>query len=336
MSGNSKKIPVFEYEQPGGVFYACIIPADQIIERLEIRRRSSDPDFGIQRDENARRVREISEYATGRNAIFPTPIIVSARSDQVLVDGAYLQFASDDGNVGHVLDGQHRVLGLRELSRGDLRKFNLLVVFVFDIDVYSEATIFSTINGNQKQVSKSLMYDLFALNPGRSIEKSCHEIARSLHDDPESPFHGRIKILGTKVGPQETLSQAAFVDQLARQVKDRNGPLYEFYVANEDWVIRKILASCFSAIDDVRPNTSPFPQDYFYRTTGYGGVVQALGEVVKMGKKLDDVSHDFFMRVMKVFFSDNGSPPTGVGNAAMLDIKSRLLTAATRATNDGI
>ncbi|NIE82434.1 MULTISPECIES: DGQHR domain-containing protein [unclassified Burkholderia] len=333
MSDSSNKIPVFEYEQPGAVFYACILPADQIIDRLEIRRRSSDPDFGIQRDENARRVREISEYATERNAIFPTPVIVSARSNQVVVDGAHLRFVNNEGDVGHVLDGQHRVLGLRELSRSDLRRFNLLVVFVFDIDVYSEATIFSTINGNQKQVSKSLMYDLFSLSPGRSIEKSCHEIARSLHDDPESPFHGRIKILGTKVGPEETLSQAAFVDQLARQIKDRSGSLYEFYIADEDWVIRKILASCFSAIDEVRSDTSQFPQDYFYRTTGYGGVVQALGELVKMGKQLGDVSRDFFVPIMKVFFNGKESPPTGVGNAAMLDIKSRLLAAAASATN---
>ena len=326
MENNQIIIPALEYEQPGGVFYACVIPANQIINRLEIRRRSSDPDNGIQRDENARRVRDINDYALEENAIFPTPVIVSTTSDKVTVENSTIRFRNQDGSIGHVLDGQHRILGLKNLSLERLKKFNLLIVFVFDIDIYSEATIFSTINGNQKQVSKSLMYDLFALNPGRSIKKTCHEIARSLHDDSESPFAGRIKILGTKVGSQETLSQAAFVDQLSRQIEDREGPLYPYYTSNEDWVIRKILSNCFNAINE-KSNGTIFPRDYFYRTSGYGGVIQALGKIVKNGQDRGDISEDFFKKVMEKFFESDQPPPAGVGNSAMLEIKRRLLDA---------
>jgi len=330
MPNTLKSIPVLEYTQPGGFFYSCVLPAADIVFRLDVRRRSTDPEFGIQRDENLRRVAEIGEYASGTSAVFPTPIIVSVRSENVRIQDGSLHFETERGSVGHVLDGQHRVLGLKTLSAEEIATFQLLVVFVFDIDVYSEATIFTTINGNQKQVSKSLMYDLFALNPGRSVEKTCHEIAKSLHDDPTSPFAGRIKMLGTKVGPAETLSQAAFVDQLSRQVRDAKGSLHKFYSSGEDWAIRKIMANCFSAIDEARSNFNDFSEDYFYRTTGFGGVVQALGQLVNQGEDKGDISRGFFLRVMEQFFSLREPPPEGVGNSAMLQIKTRLLTAASR------
>lgn len=322
----SPKYNFLSYSQPGAVFYACTIPAKDIITRLEIRRRSQDREIGIQRDESQRRVAEIAEYASERDSILPTPIIVSANSDTVYIDGGSLSLSTESKIVGHILDGQHRVLGLRQTDESVLASYDLLVVFVFDIDPYAEATIFATINGNQKQVSKSLMYDLFELNPGRSIEKTCHEIVRSLNDDEHSPFFQRIKLLGKKMGEKETLSQAAFIDQVKRQVKDEKGPLFPFYKSGEDWAIRKVVSNCFSAINmALERNKTDFPQDYFFRTTGFGGVVQALNDLVKQGKAKGDVSEQYFLSVMSNFFEKHPTPPAGVGNAAMLKIKNDLL-----------
>lgn len=315
------------YSQPGAVFYACSLPAAAIVGRLEIRRRSQDSVNGMQRDENRVRVRDVAMYAREDNSVFPTPIIVSASSDVVRLNGSCLQLPKSNSVVGHVLDGQHRLLGLKELTEEELHRFELLVVFAFDIDIYSEATIFATINSTQKQVSKSLMYDLFALQPGRSVEKSCHEIVRSLNDDPESPFHRRIKVLGKKIGEQETLSQAAFVDQIGRQIR-ANDRLRNFYDQSEDWVIRKIVSNCFSAVREAQSESGDrFPTDYFFRTTGFGGVAQALGEMVDAGARKGDVSAAAFLRIMRSFFESKKLPPTGVGNAAMLEIKNGIIDA---------
>ncbi|MCT0219227.1 DGQHR domain-containing protein [Synechococcus sp. CS-1329] len=320
-------IPAVAYSQPGAVFYACSLPANAIVGRLEIRRRSQDLVLGMQRDENRARVLDVAAYAREDNSVFPTPIIVSAKSDVVRLDGSSLQLPKSNSVVGHVLDGQHRLLGLKELTEQELARFELLVVFTFDIDVYAEATIFATINSTQKQVSKSLMYDLFALQPGRSVEKSCHEIVRSLNDDPTSPFHRRIKILGKKMGEIETLSQAAFVDQIGRQIKS-NEMLRKFYDQSEDWVIRKIISNCFSAVRQAQEqSTNQFPEDYFFRTTGFGGVAQALGSLVDAGADKGDVSETQFSRIMSKFFELKTSPPAGVGNAAMLEIKDGIVLA---------
>lgn len=317
--------PCISYAQPGAVFYACVIPARDIVFRLDIRRRSENPVVGIQRDDNPRRISEIAGYAAEPSSVFPTPIIVSASSEKVAIEGGLVKFSSDGGAIGHILDGQHRVLGLKNADVAVIDSFDLLVVFVFDIDPYAQATVFATINGNQKQVSKSLMYDLFSLYPGRSVEKTCHEIVRSLNDDMESPFYGRIKILGKKMGLADTLSQAAFVDQVGRQIRDKNGVLYGYYEKGEDWVIRKVIFNIFSALLDAQARSNGrYPEDYFFKTTGFGGVVQSLSSLVRSGYSQDDMSKDFFLRVFDVFFAIDGNPPDGVGNKAMIEIRNRL------------
>lgn len=320
-------IDAITYAQPGGVFYACTLPAVDIVKRLDIRRRQDDPILGMQRDDNPSRVRDITSYALQPNAIFPTPIIVSAYPNGILVEGTKLLIPDGLTTLGHVLDGQHRLLGLKALSDEELKDFDLMIVFVFGIDLYSEATIFSTINSTQKQVSKSLMYDLFSLNPGRSIEKTAHEIVRSLNDDRDSPFYGRIKLLGRKMGPAETLSQAAFVDQISRQIKDQSSVLNIYYQKEQDPLIRKIIANCFSALVKIQTlaKNDAFSSDYFFRTTGFGGVAQSLGDLMRAGKDHQDSSEEFFMRVFEQLFIQLRVPPEGVGNAAMLRIKEAIL-----------
>jgi DGQHR domain-containing protein len=321
------EVPAVSYAQPGAAFYACVVRAQDIVGRLEIRRRSQDPNAGLQRDENRQRVRDVAKYARERNAVFPTPIIVSASSEIVRLRGGMLCIPRSGGIIGHVLDGQHRLLGLRELTADELGEFDLLVVFAFDIDTYSEATIFSTINGTQRQVSKSLMYDLFSLKDGRSVEKTCHEIVRSLNDDDKSPFYRRIKLLGKKVSETETLSQAAFVDQIARQVRTC-GILKRYFDAGEDWVIRKLVSNCFAAIQTAQHRTpASFPEDYFFRTTGFGGVAQSLGDLVRAGAERKDMSESWFLDVMERYLKANTTPPDGVGNAAMLAVKEGIVRA---------
>jgi DGQHR domain-containing protein len=326
---NHISIDAITYAQPGGVFYACTLPAINIVNRLDIRRRQEDPVHGVQRADNPSRVRDITSYALQPNAIFPTPIIVSAYPNGILFEDGKLLIPNGHTALGHVLDGQHRLLGLKALNEDELKGFDLMIVFVFGIDLYSEATIFSTINSTQKQVSKSLMYDLFSLNPGRSIEKTAHEIVRSLNDDRDSPFYGRIKLLGKKMSPDETLSQAAFVDQISRQIKDQAGVLNEYYQKEQDWLIRKIISNCFSALVKAQgvAKNEAFPPDYFFRTTGFGGVAQSLGDLMRVGKNHKNSSEKFFKPIFEELFAQLKEPPEGVGNAAMLRIKEAILLA---------
>ncbi|MCJ1887331.1 DGQHR domain-containing protein [Pseudomonas sp. LA21] len=319
-----------QYNQPGGSFYACTINAADVINRLEVRRRSDSSELGIQRDEDKKRIRDIESYLQKPEAIIPTPIIVSASSSAVSVTPNELRIDSNADIIGHILDGQHRVLGLRELQQiapEKLELIELLIVFVFEIDIYSEATIFTTINSNQKQVSKSLIYDLFSLNPNRSIEKSCHEIVKSLNDDEQSPFYRKIKILGKKVEDSETLSQSAFIDQLIKSLTATNSETRKFYENKEEWALRKIISNVFSAINSaLEKDENQYPTDYFYRTSGYGGVIQSLNSLIENARDSKDLSQGYFEKIMSDFIKAYPTPPRGTGNSAMLDIKRGILS----------
>lgn len=322
------------YNQPGATFYACTIKASEIIHRLAIRRRSDSSD-GIQRDDDRKRVRDIGNYLSTTDAIIPTPIIVSAYENCIELKNTHLEISDNEKIIGHILDGQHRILGLKEIPESILEEIELLIVFVFGIDTYSEATIFTTINSNQKQVSKSLIYDLFALDPKRSKERVCHEIVKSLNDDPLSPFHKRIKILGKKIEDTESLSQSAFIDQLLKTINKKSSALIKYYENEEDWVLRKLIINCFKAIDNTIESTqNQYPKDYFYRTSGYGGVTQALSEIVSAGEKNRNISEDFFEKVFTKFFELAPTPPEGTGNSSMIAIREKIIEALLTIEND--
>ena len=91
-----------------------------------------------------------------------------------------------DSKIGEIIDGQHRINGLKE--SGLASKFSLPVVFMVDLDSYQKAYVFSVINSKQVSVPSSLIYDLFALSKNRSPFKTCHEITRALNRSENSPF----------------------------------------------------------------------------------------------------------------------------------------------------
>lgn len=96
------------------------------------------------------------------------------------------------------------------------------------MELEDQAIVFATINKEQKSVSKSLAADLFEFATSRSPQKTGHNIARALDNMTNSPFYGKIKILGTANDKErETITQDTFVKSLMKYIsidpqKDRN------------------------------------------------------------------------------------------------------------------
>ena len=166
-------------DQPAGRFYVSKINANILIPISQSDTRTPYNSTGIQRKLNMSRVKEIAKYCEEKSAMFPTPIILSADSnyfnfysesntkmEYTNIESGFLEI--DDGKIIQdkkflsIVDGQHRLSGIDE--SGMAQEFDLLVMFVFDTEAYQDAEIFSIINRNQKQVSKSLVYDLYGLS----------------------------------------------------------------------------------------------------------------------------------------------------------------------------
>lgn len=223
--------------QPVGDMYIASVDSKIItrISHFDVRRiqkeaRDVETYLGIQRPLDDKRVREIGEYVNFQDASFPGAIILALDSDYAEFDEESGQISIRNFRVGEekptramkdiarVLDGQHRIAGLEHFDKD--RVFEVIVTVFIGADIADQAYIFATVNLEQRKVNRSLGYDLFALARSRSPERTCHNIAVTFDKDIASPFHRRIKRLGTATPERdfETLTQATFVDGLLQHI----------------------------------------------------------------------------------------------------------------------
>lgn len=234
------KLEYIEINQPIGTMYLVKLPASIVSQIAATQTRKAYNDnqtegyIGIQRKLEDNRVKAIANYYKSRDAMFPTPIILSAPSKYFVIDEDTKTITvSREGIYCSIIDGQHRIEGIK--ASGLMDKFELLVEFVFDTDPARDAYLFSIINGNQKPVSKSLIYDLFGVSKARTVEKLCNKVMRELNTNEKSLMMGRIKMLGYKdeFSPNGVVSQARLVDELIKYITDDvNRDNYDLEVGN--------------------------------------------------------------------------------------------------------
>lgn len=315
------EINYIEITQPIGTFYLCGVKANQLLKMVETRRRSAAAD-GTQRDLSTARTQEIAKYCSDPDAVFPTPIVVSVYPNKnCKIDTEHKKIIFPDAEIiGDVVDGQHRLWGIKRSSDANL--FELPVVFMFGLNTEEKAYIFSTINSNQTKVNRSLIYDLFDVATTRSPKKTVHEIARALNSEPSSPFFNRLKMLGKKDAQQDnaTLSQGTFCngllslisknpDEDARNIKKNqtlkpvtNLPLRNLFIEDSDDIIAIIINNCFSALKKVFPEEWENPHNnILWKTTGFNGIIRSFPLILKKGFRQSDLSEDFFERCFYLF-----------------------------------
>lgn len=308
------KVPYFEVTQPIGTFYLSVMKASDVINISESKVRTIEDEKAVQRDDSPERINAIADYCRDPDATFPTAVIISVYSQKFLgMSENYLEF-EDNTIVGEIIDGQHRILGLKKSGLSD--RFDLPVVFMFDLDDYQRGYVFSIINSKQKNVPISRIYDLFALNPYRSPYKTCHDIVKTLNRDENSPFFNRIKMLGKKELGQEnaSLSQAAFINYLVPLISkkpekdaidiktgimlehDENLPFRKYFINEQDDIILKILLNYFGAIQEVFEEQWEQPQKYILsKPIGYGALIKTLPEFLEYGFDTGRLSKSFFV-----------------------------------------
>lgn len=232
--------------QPIGDFYIAAIDAATLIQITfsDVRHmveREVDMYLGIQREVDKKRVADIAKYVNTRDACFPTAVILAVDGQCAEYDDARgvltlkAVLNPDEGQsrinkiqIAKVLDGQHRIEGLRDLG-AENRPFDVNVSIFVEMDAESQAYLFSKVNLAQTKVKKSLVYDLFDYAHSRSPQKTCHNLAVALDSTDRSPFYQKIKRLGVATDGRfgETLTQSTFVEALlpylsSDPVKDRD------------------------------------------------------------------------------------------------------------------
>ena len=300
------KIKVLEVKQPIGTFYFGTMDHKTLtricysdIRTIDTEKSDIESYLGIERPLRSDRVRELREYVNTVDATFPSSIILAIKEEDAKLDAKTGEMSiRNDDDVAKILDGQHRIAGLREFTG---EAFDVLVTIFVDMDMEYQAMVFAIINLEQTKVNRSLAYDLYAFATTRSPHKTCHNVVRLLNDRNESPFQNKIKILGFADERSETISQALYVDSLLPMIsttpyrdrdnlkrgrtlslisKDESRTLIfrNFFVENQDGLIARVLWNYFKAVElkwgiywtDVKPGI------VLNRTTGFRGLMEFL------------------------------------------------------------
>lgn len=313
-----KTIRMIEINQPIGTFYIGKMSSTDIINISKVSQ--TDSMGGHQRQLKNARAKEIATYCTDPDATFPTPIILAVSEEDFIpipsTDSDFVSFKYDETKIiAEILDGQHRVAGISETSD---KEFELPVVLMFNLRDEQKAYVFSTINGTQVKVDRSLIYDLFGLSKMPSPYKTCHYIARSMNSDPQSPFYKRLKMLEKRESSKQTISQNTFVTNLCQLISAkpqedeialkkhevlRDNPRYVFrkyFIREKDEVILKILNNYFGAAAEVFPTEWNNPRDFILtKAVGFEGLISALSTLVPRGEANGDLSKQWFIFVFE-------------------------------------
>lgn len=311
-----KEINVIEITQPIGTFYVGKMNSNDLIKSFDVRSRNQEE--GIQRDPSQKRISEIEAYCKDPDAAFPTPIILSVKSSKVkLNENNDTIIYVIEPKLFEILDGQHRVKGIKAANLNSGFECELLVVIMFDLTEEEKAYVFSTINSNQAKVDKSLIYDLFDLSTERSPLKTCHYIARIMNSQEEYPFYKKLKMLGKKESEGNTLSQGSFVkglvdlisktpqqDMIAIKngenlVEDEDLVFRKLFIKEQDDIILKIMKNYFNAVKYTFPKQWESDKYILTKTTGYLGLMKALPKLYNIGMGRKQLDEEFFKGVFK-------------------------------------
>lgn len=214
------QFPAIAVRHPLGEFYLTAIPARVLLEVTysDVYTRLDDRDIGHQREIVPKRIKAIGRYIETRDAVFPGTIILAANTRRMTglmdpndsscwhieldssADSAVCKIVVPTGEkLVAVVDGQHRLHGFEEVEDA-LRDMHLPCAVFMGLPTPQQAAVFATINYNQKQVNKSLTYELF----GCSVDDEAQEywppeklavfFARRLAVDDLSPFRNHIKV----------------------------------------------------------------------------------------------------------------------------------------------
>lgn len=307
----------------------------------------SDPN--IQREQSKERIYEIAEYLSKENTLFPNSIIINLSSISpnedinklIKIDAEFLEFDSSKV-VATVIDGQHRLAAFNYISDSQLKKrlmdsFELIITIFVGLEVPQQAELFATINGKQKPVNKSILYDLSELSEEEYTElMTAHLIVKWFNVTENSPWFGMIKMLGAGEG---MVSQAAFVDGLLPLFEEttvksnsKRIPIFRLlFLKKEEKKIISILYNYFKTIKEFFPNEWNNPEYILTKTTGLGAMLKLIPSIYYYLHSTNSEYniHDYVSLINKLEGFDFKSIKYSGGGEALqnqlfLDLKKRI------------
>ena len=148
-------------------FYLVKMAAEVLVSIAYTAVRGESNETGaIQRLLNPRRIAGLTKFAL-EGGDYPSCVVLNwVNTDHPLnVVSGKLEIP-DDAQSAQIIDGQHRVAGLKEAikTKDSIKKLEIPVALYEGLDTRACADIFISINTEQKPVSRSLVFDLYGVS----------------------------------------------------------------------------------------------------------------------------------------------------------------------------
>lgn len=252
-----------------------------------------------QRQPSIDRMKNIGKDINDFNTIFPNSIICNVSlkkgvldeetekviEDYIFVKNNKLYFEESDVDVC-IIDGQHRLGGFKYANDEYKDKYDMVVTFLIGLTPAEQAELFATINGKQKSVNKSVLYDLSVMSTDEySIQLMSHLMTTWFNRNEKSPLYGKIKMLGVGEG---TISQAAMIDALTplftkKKINKKKVPLelpvlLKLYEDKNTKNILQLLYDYFKCFISYFEK-SKYENPIYLKSTGIAGLIKAFPTV---------------------------------------------------------
>ena len=247
------KLPAAKVQQGDLTLFSTAIKVKSLIQDNFYSVETLDPSggnaSGYQRLLNKARARKLADYiVNGQNhqdAFLPTSVFL-ATDKTFEFDSDTNTILINTGMIGpfSVVDGQHRLEGLRIAAKKDNRvlEFSVPVNIAVGLPKLHQMCHFYIVNTTQKSVDQAVGQQIMARLSGavdvenlpslpkwisRIVEggevKKAVELVEFLNNDANSPWCGKIKMANDP--PSNKINQGSFVKMIVRYVLTANNPL---------------------------------------------------------------------------------------------------------------
>lgn len=316
-----------------------------------------DEDLPYQRIYDEARARSIASYLQEEDAMLPNGIILATAEDAEVevketTTGRELLVSWEDGcRPFNIIDGQHRVEGLRLLvkdSPAEFRDYGVPATVLIDLPFWIQAQLFAVVNGRQKQVPRSRVYDLLGYLPmsdketrqrayegEMALHRFGHHVVKVLNRSERSPWKNKIKMRGSGDG---IVTQAAMVDHLVIYLKPKKERpsqqvlpvLYPLYRDSDVVGLAKILIIYFVGIQRAWPEQwktdETLKRSLFGKTNGVAVIFQLLHNLAVMTGGIDKLRLDYVIeKWTKVDSHIINTPPKGGSKAYQTEVAKKVM-----------
>ena len=336
-------VPAARVKQGNLILYTTSIKVSDLlsenfysIERLDPNNQKA----GYQRVLNETRAKRLAKYLIlgldAGDSFIPTSIFMATDKDlKFYPDNNTLEINITETGPFSIVDGQHRVEGLRIAATEDKRvkDFEVPVNIAVSLNSLAQMAHFLIVNTTQKSVDQGVSQQILARLTDtlmteelptipdwimRAVEKGDDGKALSfvhyMNVYDKSPWFGKIK-MANDIDADGTINQASAVKTIKKFILVANNPLLD----QEAKIQNAVFTNYWQAITDL---IEPSMQTTLYKYVGFEQFSQYFVPFIShiLGKYGKKFSVDFMKNILKEVFENLEGYGTGIGTGEFWDV----------------